>query len=327
VRSHDRSRAQRGAAARSRDSWAGGVRAASLDGGIAGSTALLAAIGLVMIYSTTATLAMGNALPPHFVQHVAALGLAVAIVATALKAPLAFWRRLAVPLWATGVGLLLMTLAVGIEANGARRWLAVPGLGLSIQAAELAKWTTALSVAAVLAAGRPEGLRTLGTCLLLGGVPAALLLLQPDLGNAFLLLALTGALLFVGGVPLRRLGVLALAGAGGVAAYVAARPYAMSRWKGFLAPWQNARSEGFQLVQSFVAFGRGGTFGVGLGDGRQKLEYLPEAHTDFILSVVAEELGLVGVLVCWACSRRWSSPACAWPCAPATPSPSCWPSP
>jgi cell division protein FtsW len=82
-----------------------------------------------------------------------------------------------------------------------------------------------------------------------------------------------------------------------IAVYVALRPYALSRWKGFLAPWQNARAEGFQLVQSFVAFGRGGTFGVGLGDGRQKLSYLPEAHTDFILSVIAEELGLAGVLV------------------------------
>ena len=91
------------------------------------------------------------------------------------------------------------------------------------------------------------------------------------------------------------LGLLALLSAGGVAAYVAARPYAFARWKGYLAPWQHSRDEGFQLVQSFVAFGRGGTFGVGLGDGSQKLFYLPEAHTDFILSVVAEALGLVGV--------------------------------
>jgi cell division protein FtsW len=128
-------------------------------------------------------------------------------------------------------------------------------------------------------------------------LPAGLLLLQPDLGNAVLLVVLVGALFFVGGVPLRRLaGLGALVGAA-VATFVALRPYALLRWRGFLAPWQNARAEGFQLVQSFVAFGRGGTFGVGLGDGRQKLSYLPEAHTDFILSVVAEEVGLVGVLL------------------------------
>jgi len=276
---------------------AGSPRLSALDGGIVGSAALLAAVGLVMIYSTTAPLAMGSAVPPLFLRHVAALGLALAIVTAALRTPLAFWRRIALPLWITSVALLAATLIVGIEANGARRWLAVPGLGLSLQAAELAKWSTCVCVAGVLASGRPSGLRTLRTSLLLAAIPAALLLLQPDLGNAFLVLTLTGCLLFVAGVPMKRLGMLALLGVGGVAAYVSARPYALSRWKGYLAPWQNARSEGFQLVQSFVAFGRGGTFGVGLGDGRQKLEYLPEAHTDFILSVVAEELGLVGVLI------------------------------
>jgi cell division protein FtsW len=269
---------------------AGSPRLAALDGGIAGSTALLAALGLVMM-------AMGSALPPLFLRHLAALCLALGIVTAALKTPLVFWRRLAVPLWVVSVLLLVATLLVGIEANGAQRWLAVPGLGLSMQASELAKWSTSVCIAGVLAAGRPRGLPTLRTCLLLAAIPAGLLLLQPDLGNAFLLLTLTGGLLFVGGVPIRRLGLLGLIGLGGVVAYVAARPYALSRWKGYLAPWQNARSEGFQLVQSFVAFGRGGSFGVGLGDGRQKLEYLPEAHTDFILSVVAEELGLVGVLI------------------------------
>ena len=275
----------------------GSPRLSALDGGIAGSAALLAALGLVMIYSTTAPLAMGSAVPPLFLRHVAALGLALTIVTAALRTPLSFWRRIALPLWAFSVALLAATLVVGIEANGARRWLAVPGLGLSVQAAELAKWCTCVCVAGVLASGRPEGIRTLRTCLLLAAFPVALLLLQPDLGNSFLVLTLTGGLLFVAGVPMRRLGLLALAGVGGVIAFVSARPYALSRWKGYLAPWQNARSEGFQLVQSFVAFGRGGTFGVGLGDGRQKLEYLPEAHTDFILSVLAEELGLVGVLV------------------------------
>jgi cell division protein FtsW len=87
-----------------------------------------------------------------------------------------------------------------------------------------------------------------------------------------------------------------LAGAG-VAAYSIRNPYAFSRWIGFIDPWKTSQEQGYQLVQSFVAFGRGGLFGVGLGDGRQKLFYLPEAHTDFILAAVAEELGLVGVLL------------------------------
>ena len=123
-----------------------------------------------------------------------------------------------------------------------------------------------------------------------------LLLAQPNFSSAGVLIALTAVLLFTSGLPLRLFalpGALALAGA---AAYVALRPYALARVRGFLDPWQSAQGDGFQLVQSFVAFGRGGSFGVGIGAGRQKLFFLPEAHTDFILSVVAEELGLVGVL-------------------------------
>jgi cell division protein FtsW len=269
----------------------------NLDGGIAASTALLAALGVVMIYSTTAPLAIGSAIPPHFLRHLAGLILAVLAIAGALRVPLGWWQRMALPLWAASVALLAATLVLGIDAKGARRWLPVPLFGVSFQAAELAKLATSLAVAAVLAAGRPESLRLLRLCLVLAALPAGLLLLQPDLGNAVVLAVLVGALLFVGGVPLRRLAGLGVLVAVGVAIYVAVRPYALLRWRGFLEPWQKAQDEGFQLVQSFVAFGRGGTFGVGLGDGRQKLSYLPEAHTDFILSVIAEEVGLVGVVL------------------------------
>jgi len=133
---------------------------------------------------------------------------------------------------------------------------------------------------------------------LLFTVPPVLpLLLQPDFGNALVLVALVGALLFCAGIPLRVLAAPALVSLAGAALYVAVKPYALARVRGFLDPWRLAQDEGFQLVQSFVAFGRGDLLGVGLGDGRQKLFYLPEAHTDFILSVVAEELGLAGVLL------------------------------
>jgi cell division protein FtsW len=127
--------------------------------------------------------------------------------------------------------------------------------------------------------------------------PVALLLLQPDFGSSLVLCAAVGALLFTAGTPLRLLIPPAALAVGGAAVYIALRPYAHERWVGFLDPWATATREGFQLVQSFVAFGRGGLIGVGLGDGRQKLYYLPEVHTDFILAGVAEELGLAGVLV------------------------------
>jgi len=126
--------------------------------------------------------------------------------------------------------------------------------------------------------------------------PIALLLLQPDFGSSLVLCAAVGVLLFAAGTPMRYLIPPAVLSLGGAAVYIALRPYAHLRWIGFLDPWATATREGFQLVQSFVAFARGGIFGVGLGGGRQKLYYLPEAHTDFILAGIAEELGLIGVL-------------------------------
>jgi cell division protein FtsW len=274
-------------------------RSLGLDGGVVASTAILASLGVVMIYSTTAPLAIGSALPPHLVRHLLALCLGLLLASAALRIPLSVWRRFAMPLWAGNVLLLVATLLIGVEANGARRWLAVPLFDLSFQAAELVKWSTLIAVASVLAgADRASlGWASLRRCVALAALPAALLVMQPDLGNAVLLVGMVGVLLFVAGTPLRLLAGLGGAAALGCATFVALRPYALARWKGFLAPWQTARSEGFQLVQSFVAFGRGGALGVGLGDGRQKLSYLPEAHTDFILSVIAEELGLLGVLV------------------------------
>jgi cell division protein FtsW len=196
--------------------------------------------------------------------------------------------------------LLLATAIGGTEVNGAQRWLAVPGLGLRLQAAEYVKWATVLAIASVTwqtherraAPGRP--------LVLAAGLvapPVALLLVQPDFGTAVVLVALTGLLLFVSGTPLRHLLVPAALAAVLAGGYIASHAYAMRRLSGFLDPWATARHEGFQLVQSFVAFARGGWFGVGIGDGRQKLFYLPEAHTDFVLSVVAEEIGFVGVLI------------------------------
>jgi cell division protein FtsW len=193
--------------------------------------------------------------------------------------------------------LLLATLFIGIEVNGARRWLELPGL--RFQAAELAKFATVLAVAVLLteAPSRKARLkpviRTVALCVL----PVALLLRQPDFGSSLVLCAAVGVLLFAAGTPMRLLvppGVLAVVGA---AIYVAFNPYAQSRLIGFLHPWATATQQGYQVVQSFVAFGRGGLFGVGLGGGRQKLYFLPEVHTDFILAGIAEELGLAGVLV------------------------------
>jgi cell division protein FtsW len=269
------------------------------DGTLATSAALLTGLGIVMNYSTTAALAIGEALPPLALRHLAGVAIALACAAVAARLPLAFWERAALPMYGIAIALLAVTPILGIEANGARGWLAVPGLPIVVQPSEPARLATALALAVLLARAssrgqpRPEVLRA---ALPLLAAPAVLLLLQPDLGSAIVLLAVGGFALFVSGLPLRRLILPGLGAGAAAAAYVALRPYALARLRSVLDPWQNASDTGFQLVQSFVAFGRGGAIGVGLGDGRQKLFYLPEAHTDFILSVIAEELGLVGVL-------------------------------
>jgi len=281
------------------------------DGAIVTSALVLVAVGAVMNYSTTAALAIDTALPPLAMRHMAGVAFALVCAVIAARLPLALWERLALWLWAGSLALLVATLAFGIEANGARRWLAVPGLPVAIQASEPARLATVLAVATVLARATPRALASwalIQRVALLVVPPVALLLLQPDFGSAVVLCAVVGVVLFAAGLPLRTLALPGIVLLVGAVVYIAVRPYARARVRGFFDPWQSAHGEGFQLVQSFVAFGRGGSIGVGLGNGRQKLFYLPEAHTDFILSVVAEELGLVGVLVvlgafaalCWA---------------------------
>jgi cell division protein FtsW len=268
----------------------------ALDGGVIAAFSALASVGLVMIYSLTSPLSAAGAMPPHFIRQLVALSASILVLFIALRVPLTVWRRLAMPLWGTSVVLLFATLLVGVEVNGARRWLDLPGVRL--QAAEIAKFAIVLAVAALLTASpsRKMRLKPVFGAAALCAPPVALLLLQPDFGSSLVLCAIVGVLLFAAGIAMRLLIAPALLALGGAAVYIALRPYAHLRWVGFLDPWATATREGFQLVQSFVAFARGGIFGVGLGGGRQKLYYLPEVHTDFILAGIAEELGLIGVL-------------------------------
>ncbi len=266
-------------------------------GGVVSAVALLCATGLVMVYSVTAAHAEGSAAPGHFLRQLFAALVGMVVVVAASRVPLAAWRRAALPLWIASLGLLGATQIIGIEVNGARRWL--PLLGFSFQPGELAKWSTLLFACALLAAHRRgESPRSLWAALVIGvGCPTLLLFVQPDTSGALLILSMVALLVFVAGAPLRALVATGAAGVFALCAAALARPYVFERLRTFLDPWERSEAEGFQIVQSFVAFGRGGAFGVGLGGGRQKLFYLPEAHTDFVLSVVGEELGLFGVAV------------------------------
>lgn len=266
---------------------------------LVGSSLLLIGLGCVMIYSTTAPLTLGDFVPPHLARH--GLGVFLGLLAALFFAylPSRAFRILGPVLFVLAILALCAVPLIGIKVNGAQRWLPLPGLGV-FQPGELAKFATVLAVA-VLATQHGEKQRMSRHHVLFslaaGALPAGLLILQPDFGNAALLGILVGALLFAAGAPLRWLLLPGGVGAGLAALFVVIHPYAWRRLVGFLDPWGNIETQGFQLVQSFVAFARGGPFGVGLGYGRQKLHYLPEAHTDFVLSVIAEELGLLGVFL------------------------------
>jgi cell division protein FtsW len=261
-------------------------------------TALLSTIGLVMVYSATAPFALGEFVPPHFVRQLIGLAMGLALAFVASRMTPEQWRSVALPLWGAAILMLVLVPLIGDKVNGSRRWLTVPGLGFQFQPSEFARWATLVAVVAVLA-GRDQVARRAASApfgaLALAAIPAGLIFIEPDTGSAIVLLGLVAVLLFVAGTALRIFVVPAGLLGAALAIAIARRPYVADRILAFRDPWAHANDEGFQLVQSFIAFARGGLFGIGLGDGRQKLYYLPEAHTDFVLSVLAEELGLVGV--------------------------------
>ncbi len=270
-----------------------------LDPGISIATALLISMGVVTSYSATAALALDANFPPLFFDHLIGLAIGLAAAAGAYALPASILRRAAIPVWLLTVAMLMATLAFGIEVNGAQRWLELPGIHLRFQPGELAKCATLIAVAAWLS--RKDDRREVSTrrSIQAAGIallPAGLLLLQPDLGNAVVLVSLAAFLLFVAGTPWPRFVFPGIAGVVLVTTYIVTNAYAWRRILGFLDPFRERQGSGWQLVQSYVAFGHGGLLGQGLGNGRQKLEYLPEVHTDFVLALIAEELGLIGVL-------------------------------
>ncbi|MCE2392393.1 MAG: putative lipid II flippase FtsW [Proteobacteria bacterium] len=266
---------------------------------------LLVGGGLVMVYSASAVSAEleQGASYAYLLRQLAAAAVGLVLLLGLARMPVVWIERLAYLAWAASVVSLAATFGPwGNEVNGARRWL-VAG-PVSFQPLELAKLGVIVGVARWLSAHSERiGDFRVGVVMpaLLAGLPAALLLAQPDFGGAMLLLVHTGVLLFAAGARLGHLGCTAVAAAP-VAVYLAVgSPYRVQRLVAFFNPWSDPLDTGYQLVQSELAFGAGGWTGAGLGAGLQKLFYLPEAHTDFIFSVIGEEAGLVGVGFVLAC--------------------------
>jgi cell division protein FtsW len=254
--------------------------------------------GLIMVSSASfpiSTRLTGQ--PFHFMfRHMFLLVLALGIAAMVVRVKLETWSKYSSQLLMVSIVLLIAVLVIGRSVNGATRWLP---LGIfNLQPAELTKLSLFIFLSGYLVRRHGEVRETikgfvkpLAVFLLL----ALFLLLQPDLGTVIVLFVTTVGMLFIAGAKLWQFIALVVGGISLVVMLILAEPYRMRRITAFLDPWQDPFGSGYQLTQSLMAFGRGHLFGQGLGNSVQKLEYLPEAHTDFVFAVIAEELGFVGV--------------------------------
>ena len=264
-------------------------------------------IGLVMVYSASITLADGpkyaNYSSNYFlIRHFISLVIAITVGIWAFKIPTKVWDRYSPVIFGFTVMLLILVLipGVGKGVNGARRWIPL-GI-MNFQPSELMKFT-AVIFAASYTVQRQEYLHSFSKGMLPMGIAVALvgglLMKEPDMG-AFVVVALIAfGILFLGGINAKLFGGLIVVGLLSGAAMIALSPFRRGRMLAFMDPWQvdNAANKGYQLTHSLMAFGRGEWFGTGLGGSVEKLHYLPEAHTDFIMAVIGEELGFVGVVV------------------------------
>ncbi|OLQ87111.1 cell division protein FtsW [Vibrio panuliri] len=257
--------------------------------------------GLVMVTSASFPISYRlTGQPFHFMfRHAVFLLLAISTAAVILQVQLKHWLKFSSILLGIAIVLLIVVLVGGKSVNGASRWIP---LGLfNLQPAEVAKLSLFIFMAGYLVRKQDEVRATFFggfiKPILVFGAFAVLLLFQPDLGTVIVMLVTLFGMLFIAGAKLTQFLALMVVGIVAVIALIVAEPYRMKRVTSFLDPWENPFGSGYQLTQSLMAFGRGDWFGQGLGNSIQKLAYLPEAHTDFVFAVLAEELGFVGVVL------------------------------
>ena len=269
------------------------------------SVTLLLAIGLVMVYSASIAMSEAERMTGYrmyyFLQrHAIYLLLGVVAAFVTFQVPIAIWQKFAPALFILGGFLLVIVLIPGIgkEVNGSRRWISL--VFMTMQPSELMKFFAVLYAAdytvrkaAFMQDFRKGFLPMLSVMVFM----AALLLREPDFGALVVITSIAMAILFLGGLNWRIFASLIVLLAVAFAVLIVASPYRLQRIVGFMDPWADAYGKGYQLSHSLIAFGRGEWFGVGLGGSVEKLFYLPEAHTDFLLAVIGEELGFIGVFV------------------------------
>jgi cell division protein FtsW len=268
-------------------------------------TIALLAFGLVIVYSASIATAEAskftNFQPAYYlIRHGLFIFIGIVAGAIAFQMSLDHWQKLAPYLFLLGVALLILVLIPGIgrEVNGSRRWLSL--FFINLQPSELIKLFAVLYAADyTVRKGLVKNhwgkafLPMFAVMALVGG----LLLLEPDMGSFVVICTVAVCILFLGGFNIKVFAGLVIALPIAFASLILSSPYRMQRVIGFMDPWSDPYGKGYQLSHALIAFGRGEWFGVGLGGSLQKLFYLPEAHTDFLLAVIAEELGFVGVCV------------------------------
>lgn len=259
-------------------------------------------IGMVMIASASSEIAQVQIGEPfYYLAHqVAYVFIGVAIASVVVRIEFDYWYEYGYVLLFLSLALLVIVLipGVGREINGSQRWI---GLGfLNLQVSEFVKLALVIYLAGYLTRHQREVQTRVSGFLkpmIILGLISLLLLKEPDFGAAFVLTLTVLSMLFIGGVRLGQFILLLFILLGAMGFVAVSAPYRVARLTAFLNPWQHQFGSSYQLTQSLIAFGRGGITGVGLGDSVQKLFYLPEAHTDFLFAVLAEELGLIGVMV------------------------------
>jgi cell division protein FtsW len=268
-------------------------------------TILLLSLGLAMVYSASIAIAEAGRLtgqqPMYYLmRHAIFLAVSVTAALIAFQVPTRVWQQTAPYLFVFGLALLLLVLIPGIgrEVNGARRWISL--VVFNLQPSELMKVFAVLYAAdytvrkAAFMHSLKKGFLPMFAVMLLTG---GLLLREPDFGAFAVITVIAMGILFLGGMNWKLFAGLIVMLIAGFCALIWFSPYRMQRITGFMDPWADPYGKGYQLSHALIAFGRGEWFGVGLGGSVEKLFYLPEAHTDFLLAVIAEELGFAGVLV------------------------------
>jgi len=275
-------------------------RAVKVDAWLLIPVVLLVSSGLVMVGSSSIAIAESHGVATYYylLRHLVYVVLGVMLASAFRSIPIAFLERISRPLMGMSVVLLLLVFipGIGLSVNGSARWITI-GIA-NFQVVEAVKVMVIIYMAGYLARKADMvKIRFFDTLkpLVLASVLTGLLLIQPDMGSAAVITAIVGGMVWLAGAAWRHLLVLGMA-ALPVFGFAAMEPYRLRRIVSFMNPWADPYDSGFQLTQALIAVGRGEVFGVGLGASVQKLFYLPEAHTDFIFAVLAEEFGLLGVI-------------------------------